>query len=89
MIHNQDSLGGVRREFKETTNAMFLNAAMIKENKNIPSVVRELEPHSIAIMDDRLVILFTTLPRNVLLVFSESAEQWGAKKLADGVWYSN
>jgi hypothetical protein len=51
-----------------------------------PTVIKNLDPRYIIVDKDHVVICFSALPRVYLYGFAEGAEQYGTRKLIDGLW---
>jgi len=61
----------------------------IKSNKNVPSIIQEMNPTKINLSSESLMVKLACPPRLYFIAYEKQANQRGTRCLIDGLWYYN
>ena len=89
LIAERHSIGGRTGVLSGSPDAVVLSGQAIVTNERIPSLLRGLTPQSIAVYDNKVVVLVSSIPCNAVIAYSGSTKEWGTMKLTNGLWYYN
>ena len=90
MINNRHNYRNDRSDINaKPGDPVVLKAKGGLQDQSVQKVIREMNPKYIALYEDHALICFSALPRIYIIAFKDGAEQYGSKKIIDGLWYWN